>query len=150
GYDPDRERFATLGGQLANYFTTDSKRGVFREANRLYQEMRKGGKLPGLSPFFPEVPSGKWACGPGKVSVGSSYGARQLVYVRSKKQFFYGGAGGTAFLDLEKRTRVAVKPKGTPPTGIDHCAAYDPKRDCIYYFTSSRKKAEDNFFIYDI
>jgi hypothetical protein len=45
---------------------------------------------------------------------------------------------------------VTVKPKGTPPTGIDHCAAYDPTRDCIYYYTSSGEKAEDNFFSYDI
>ena len=45
---------------------------------------------------------------------------------------------------------VAVKPKGTLPTGIDHCAAYDPTRDHIYYYTTTGKKAEDNFFVYDV
>ncbi len=150
GYDPDRKQFATLGGQFANYFTTDDRRGVFREANRLYQEMRKGKKLPGLSPFFYDVASGKWKCEPVTVSLGSTYGARQLVYVGSKKQFFCGGTDGAWFLDREKRTWVAVKPKGTPPSGIDHCACYDPRRDCIYYYTSTGKRAEDNFFLYDI
>ncbi len=150
GYDPDRKQFATLGGQFANYFTTDDERGVFREANRLFQGLRKGKKLPGLSPFFYDVTTGKFECHAVEPGLRSTYGERQLVYVRSKKQFFYGGVGGAWFLDLEKGAWVAARPKGTPPAGIDHCATYDPKRDRIYYFTSTGKRAEDNFFVYDV
>jgi hypothetical protein len=149
-YDPDRKKFAALGGQFANYFTTDGERGVFREANKLFQEASKGKKVPGHSPFYYDVATGKWECHPVEGAVGSSYGERMLVYIRSKKQFLYLGAKEPRYLDGEKRTWVAVKPTGTLPTGIDHCAAYDPTRDCIYYYTTGTKKAEHNFFVYDV
>lgn len=149
GYDPEQKKFVFHGGQFGNYFTT-GKGGVFEEASRLFQEQRKDKKHPSLSPFFYDVASGKFECFPVELAPkGQPYGANQLVYVQSKKQFMYGGADGVWFLDTAKKTWVAASPKGTPPTGIDHCASYDAKRDRVYYYYNS-KKAEDNFAIYDI
>jgi hypothetical protein len=150
GYDPDKKQFATFGGQFANYFTT-GKGGVFEEANRLLQEQRKGRKVPDPSPFFYDAASGKFDCFPVELAPkGQPYGANQLEYITSKKQFLYGGADGMWYLDRDRRTWVAVKPGGTPPTGIDHCSSYDSKRDRIYYYQRDGKKAEDNFLIYDV
>lgn len=151
GYDPDRKKFTFFGSQFGNYFTT-GKGGVFEEANRLFQERRQGKKVPNYSPFFYDVPSGKFECFP--VAAGpkgsGNFGADNLVYVRSKKQFFFGGSHGVWFLDVDKRTWTDARPKGTPPTGIDHCAAYDAKRDRIYYYQRDGKTAADNFLIYDV
>lgn len=150
GYDPERRKFMTFGGQFGNYFTT-GKGGVFEEANRLFQEQRKDRKLPHLSPFFYDVATGRFGCFPvDRVPGGQPYGANVLAYVRSKKQFFYGGSDGVWYLDVAKRTWVNAEPKGTPPAGIDHCAAYDPKRDRIYYHQRDGKTADDNFLIFDV
>ena len=150
GYDPDQRKFAFFGSQFGNYFTT-GERGVFEEANKLFQEQRKDKKSPELSPFFYDVASGQFECFPVDLAPkGQPYGANMLVYIRSKKQFFYGGVDGVWFLDSEKRTWRAAHPEGAPPEGIDHCAAYDAKRDRIYFHGQSGKKAEDNFSIYDL
>src|SRR5262245_704373 len=94
GYDPEQKKFATFGGQFANYFTTGQK-GVFEEASRLFQEQRKDKKFPSHSPFFYDVAAGKFECFPVELAPkGQPYGANQLVYVRSKKQFLYVGADG--------------------------------------------------------
>jgi hypothetical protein len=149
GYDPDLRKFAFFGDQFGNYFTT-GKRGVFEEANRLFQEQRKGKEFPKLSPFFYDVATGQFECFPvERVPGGQPYGANVLVYVRSKKQFFYGGSDGVWYLDRAKRTWVSAEPKGSPPVGIDHCASYDAKRDRIYYHCKG-KTAEDSFLIYDV
>jgi hypothetical protein len=150
GYDPDFRRFVTFGGQFANYFTTGDG-GVFAEANKLFQEQRKGKLLPELSPFSYDAASGRWECFPVKdAPQGQPYGANLLVYVASRKQFCYGGSDGVWYLDRDKRTWIDAKPAGTPPTGIDHCAAYDPQRDCIYHYMHDAKSAADNFFVYDV
>jgi hypothetical protein len=150
GYEPEQKKFMFFGSQLGNYFTT-GKGGVFEEANKLFQEQRKDKKFPKHSPFFYDVASGKFECFPVETAAGDQpYGANILAYVASKKQFFYGGSGGVWFLDLAKRTWVAANPKGTPPTGIDHCGAYDAKRDRIYYYCRDGKTAPDNFFVYDV
>lgn len=151
GYDPGRKKFVTHGGQFANYFTT-GKNGVFAEANQLFQELRKEKKSAKLSPFFHDVASGKWECFPVETTpaAGQPYGGSQLVYVPSKKQFWWGGTSGAWFLDPDQPTWVDAKPKGTLPSGIDHCAAYDAKRDRIYYSMRDGKQPEDNFLIYDI
>jgi hypothetical protein len=150
GYDPERRKFLTFGSQFGNYFTT-GKGGVFEEANQLFQEQRKGKKLPSLSPFFYDVATGKFECYPVETApVGQPYGANVLAYVSSKKQFFYGGNDGVWYLDQEKRTWVPAKPKGVPPTGIDHCAAYDAQRDRIYYYCRDGKQPANNFLSYDV
>ena len=151
GYDPDRKKFAFFGGQFGNYFTT-GQGGVFEEANRLFQDRRKDKKLPQLSPFFYDVASGKFECYRVEVAPkgGGGFGADVLVYLGGKQQFFFGGADGVWFLDPEERTWADAKPKGTPPAGIDHCAAYDPGRHCIYYQQRDGKTAEENFLVYDI
>lgn len=146
-YDPDKKQFATFGGQFENYFTTGDG-GVFEEANKLLQEQRKAMKTPDLSPFFYDVPSGRFQCFPvNKSPKGQPYGANILVYVASKKQFFYGGSDGVWYLDESRRKWQAAEPQGKPPEGIDHVAAYDPHRDRVYYY---QKTAGDNFLIYDI
>ena len=150
GYDPDKREFVTFGGQFENYFTT-GEGGVFAEANKLFQEQRQGKELPELSPFYYDVDHGIWDCFAVKdAPKGQPYGANILVYVASRKQFCYGGSDGVWFLDREKRTWIDAKPQGTPPTGIDHCAAYDPRRDCVYHFMHDAKSASDNFFVYDM
>jgi hypothetical protein len=150
GYEPDHKKFMFFGSQFGNYFTT-GKGGVFEEANRLFQEQRKDKKTPSLSPFFYDVASGKFEVYPVDLAPrGQGYGANVLVYVGSKKQFFYGGTDGVWFFDWAKRTWVDAKPKGTSPVGIDHCAAYDVKRDRIYYHCRDTKKLEDNFLVYDV
>ncbi len=150
GYDPDRRKFVTFGSQFGNYFTT-GKGAVFEEPNNLFQELRKDRKFPALSPFFYDVASGRFECFPVESAPkGQPYGANLLVYVGSKKQFFYGGADGVWFLDADKGTWVDAKPKGTPPSGIDRCAAYDPKRDRIYHHGKGDKAGEDSFFVYDV
>jgi hypothetical protein len=150
GYDPELRKFVTFGGQFANYFTT-GEGAVFEQANKLFQEQRKGKELPELSPFYYDVASGRWECLAVKdAPKGQPYGANILVYVASRKQFCYGGSDGVWFLDRDKRTWLDAKPEGTPPEGIDHCADYDPRRDRIYHFTQNGKTAGDNFFIYDI
>src|SRR4029079_6232366 len=94
GYDPERKQFLTFGSQFGNYFTT-GKGGVFEEANKLYQELRGGKKYPAHSPFFYDTRSGKWDAFAGEgAPKGQPYGANLLVYVTSKKQFFYGGSDG--------------------------------------------------------
>jgi len=80
---------------------------------------------------------------------GKPYGANILIYVRSRKQLFYGGPDGVWFLDPTKRTWIDAKPHGAPPAGIDHCGAYDSKRDRIYYHYQDRKVA-DTFAVYDV
>jgi hypothetical protein len=150
GYDPDGRKFVTFGSQLGNYFTT-GERGVFEEANRLFQEQRKGKKLPDLSPFYYDVASGRFECFPVEnAPKGQPYGANLLAYVQSKKQFCYGGSDGVSFLDSAKRAWRDAKPEGKSPEGIDHCAAYDSKRDRIYHYTSTGKQQGDNFFVYDV
>jgi hypothetical protein len=150
GYDPDRKKFAFFGGQFANYFTT-GKGGVFEEANRLYQEARKDKKFPSLSPFFYDTATGRIECfAVENAPKGQPYGANLLVYVGSKKRFFYGGSDGVWFLDAEKKTWVDAKPKGTPPSGIDRCAAYDAKRDRIYHHGRGSKDNPDGFLVYDV
>jgi hypothetical protein len=150
GYDPDRRKFAFFGSQFGNYFTT-GKGGVFEEANRLFQEQRKDKKFPSLSPFFYDTASGRIECFPVDLAPGGRpYGANLLVYVGSKKQFFYGGSDGVWFLDAAKRTWADARPGGTPPTGIDRCAAYDAKRDRIYHHGKGDKAAGDNFLVYDV
>jgi len=124
---------------------------VFEEANRLFQDQYEGKDYEPLSPFFYDVSSGKFSCFPVENAPrGQPYGANVLVYVNSRKQFFYGGSDGVWYLDIEKRKWHSVEPKGKPPEGIDHCAAYDPKRDCIYYYCRDAKSANENFFIYDV
>lgn len=150
GYDPDLRKFAFFGSQFGNYFTT-GKGAVFEEASRLFQEQRRDKKLRELSPFFYATVSGKFDCFPVDLAPkGRPYGANMLAYVTSKKQCYFGGADGVWFLDYAKRTWVPANPKGVPPTGIDHCVAYDAKRDRIYQHCQGGKKAEDNFLIYDI
>lgn len=150
GYDPEQRKFVTFGSQFGNYFTTGEK-GVFAEANNLFQEQRKGKQLPELSPFYYDVATGRWECFPvDNAPKGQPYGANQLIYVASRKQFCYGGSDGVWFLDREKRTWLDAKPEGAPPEGIDHCAAYDPRRDRIYHYTQNGKSVGDNFFVYDI
>src|SRR5688500_17557939 len=112
GYDPDERKFVSFGSQFGNYFTT-GKGGVFEEANRLFEEQRKNKKLPELSPFYYDVATGRFECFPVDVAPqGKPYGANQLVYVRSRKQFFYGGSDGVWYLDRAKRTWVDAKPEG--------------------------------------
>ena len=151
GYDPDRKKLAFFGTQFGNYFTT-GKGAVFEEANRLFQERRKEKKAANYSPFFYDVASGKFACFP--VDAGprgeGNFGADVLVYVGSKKRFAFAGSHGVWFLDMDKRAWADAKPKGTPPTGIDHCAAYDSTRDRIYYHQREGKTPGDNFLIYDV
>ncbi len=150
GYDPGRHKLAFFGSQFGNYFTT-GKGGVFEEANRLFQDQRKDRKFSSLSPFFYDVESGKLECFPVEgAPKGQPYGANLLVYVGSRKQFFYGGSDGVWFLDPEKRTWVDAKPKGTPPTGIDRCAAYDGKRDRIYHHGHGEREAGNSFLVYDV
>ncbi len=150
GYDPDRRRFAFFGSQFGNYFTT-GKGGVFEEANKLFEEARKGKKFPSTSPFFYDAASGKIEYFPvANAPKGKPYGANLLVYVGSKKQFFYGGSDGVWFLDPEKRTWADAKPKGEPPSGIDRCAAYDATRDRIYHHGKGDKAAENDFLVYDV
>jgi hypothetical protein len=149
GYDPDRRKFVTFGHQFGNYFTT-GKGGVFEEANKLYQELRKDKKFPEHSPFFYDTQTGKFeAFAVEKAPRGRPYGANLLVYVTSKKQFLYGGGDGVWYLDPEKKTWTDAKPKGDPPTGIDRCAAYDPKRDRIYHHGRA-DKGGDGFLVYDV
>jgi hypothetical protein len=157
GYEPERKKFTFFGSQFGNYFTT-GERGVFHEANKLFQEQRErqsqaqGKKLPDLSPFFYDVASGKFECFPVEHAPpgGGGFGRNMLVYVPTKKQFLFGGTDGVWFLDMEKRAWIDADPEGTAPTGIDHCAAYDSKRDRIYYQHRDDKTASDNFFIYDV
>jgi hypothetical protein len=150
GYEPEQRKFTFFGSQFGNYFTTGEK-GVFAEANRLFEEQRKGKDLPELSPFFYDVASGRFECFPvTNAPQGQPYGANNLVYVSSRKQFFYGGSDGVWYLDIGKRTWINARPEGTPPQGIDHCANYDAKRDRIYYYTRDGKTANDNFYVYDV
>jgi hypothetical protein len=150
GYDPERKKFAFFGGQFANYFTT-GKGGTFEEANKLYQELRKDKKFPAHSPFFYDTATGRFECfAVENAPRGQPYGANLLVYVTSKKQFFYGGSDGVWFLDHEKRKWTDAKPKGTPPSGIDRCAAYDAKRDRIYHHGKGSKDNPDGFLVYDV
>ena len=150
GYDPDRRKFATLGGQFGNYFTT-GQGGVFEEAHRLYREARRGKTFPDPSPFFYDVATGRFECSAvANAPKGQPYGANLLVYVGSRKQFFYGGSDGVWFFDAAKRTWVDARPKGTPPTGIDRCAAYDPKRDRIYHHGKGGRAGGDEFLVYDV
>lgn len=149
GYDPDRRKFAFFGSQFGNYFTT-GKGAVFEEANRLYEEQRKGKTFPSLSPFFYDTATGTIDCFPApNAPKGRPYGANILVYVGSKKQFFYGGSDGVWFLDPDKRAWTDAKPKGEPPTGIDRCAAYDPKRDRVYHHGKG-EAGGDSFLVYDV
>jgi hypothetical protein len=150
GYDPDERKFVHFGSQFGNYFTT-GKGGVFEEANRLFEAQRQDKKLPDLSPFQYDVTSGRFECFPVKQSPkGHPYGANVLVYVQSRKQFFYGGTDGVWYLDRAKQTWVDARPAGTSPRGIDHCASYDAQRDLIYYYSREAKTANDNFFVYDV
>lgn len=150
GYDPERRKFAYFGSQFGNYFTTGEK-GVFAEAHRLYQAQRKDKTFPTHSPFFYDTTSGKIECfAVDRAPKGQPYGANLLVYVGSKKQFFYGGSDGVWFLDFPKRTWVDARPQGTPPSGIDRCAAYDSKRDRIYHHGHGDKPGKDSFLIYDV
>jgi hypothetical protein len=150
GYDPDERKFITFGSQFGNYFTT-GEGGVFAEAYKLYEKQRKGREFPQLSPFQYDVDSGRFECFPVKNAPGGQpYGANVLAWVGSKRQFFYGGTDGVWLLEKTKAAWQAVQTQGTPPAGIDHCAAYDPKRDRIYYHCREGKTASENFFIYDI
>ncbi len=151
GYDPDRRKFAFFGGQFGNYFTT-GKGGAFEDANRLFQEQRKGKKVAKQSPFFYDIASGKFECFPvdGAPRGGGGFGVETLLYVGGKKQFFFGGVDGVWFLDTAKRTWATVEPKGAPPTGYDNCAAYDSRRDRVYYYKRDGKTPEDNFMVYDV
>ena len=150
GYDPDRKQLAIYAGQFENYFTT-GEGGVFAEAYRLFDAQRKATKRPDLSPFFYDAAGGTFECFPvAGAPRGTPYGADMLRYVTSRKQFYYGGTDGLWFLDREKRAWTAAEPKGDPPTGIDQCAAYDPKRDRIYHYCRDGKTAGDNFVVYDV
>jgi len=150
-YDPHQQQLAIVAGQFDNYFTTGPG-GVFAEAYRLYQQQRAGKDLPGLSPFFYDARQGRWRCTIVQATPrgGEPYGGSQLVYVHGKRQFFWGGTSGAWFFDLANGTWVDARPTGTLPTGIDHCACYDSRRDRIYYYTNSASAAHENFFIYDI
>jgi hypothetical protein len=150
GYDPERKKFLTFGSQFGNYFTT-GKGGVFEEANKLYQELRGDKKYPAHSPFFYDTRSGRWeAFAVEGAPKGQPYGANLLVYVTSKKQFFYGGSDGVWFFDHDRKKWTDAKPKGTPPSGIDRCAAYDAKRDRIYHHGKGTKENPDGFLVYDV
>ena len=151
GYDPERKKFVFFGDQFGNYFTTGEK-GVFAEANRLFQGLREGKKYPNHGPFFYDVPSGKFECFPVAAGPkgGGNFGSDALVYVSSKKQFLWGGTNGVWYLDVDKKSWTDAKPKGTPPVGNDHCAAYDLSRDRIYCHQHLGKTAEDNFLTYDV
>ncbi len=151
GYDPAHKKFAMLARQFDNYFATgDPTR--FREANQLYLEQIKAKKKPQYSPFFYDVASGKFESLAVEKGVGGRpWGGQMLVYVPSKKQFWYGGGGEVAwYFDRGKRTWTTVKTKGKAPTGIDHCVAYDTKRDRIYNYCDDAREAKDNFFAYDV
>jgi hypothetical protein len=150
GYDPGRRKFAFFGEQFGNYFTT-GKGAVFEEANALYKRLRGDRKYPDHSPFFYDVATGHFECFAVKnAPKGRPYGANLLVYVASKKQFFYGGSDGVWFLDSDKREWTDAKPKGAPPSGIDRCAAYDGKRDRIYHHGKGEKGGGDEFLVYDV
>ena len=134
----------------ANYFTT-GKGGVFEEANRLFEEERKGKKFPGLSPFFYDAATGKFECfAVQSAPKGQPYGANVLAYVASKKQFFYGGTDGVWFLDPEKRAWVDAKPKGS--TAGRHRPLRRLRRQARPHLLppAQRQAAEDNFLIYDV
>lgn len=148
GYDPAGKKFLTFGEQFGNYFTT-GERGVFREANRLFQEQRRGRAKP-LSPFFYDVATGRWEVHPVTARAGGQpYGANVMTYVTSRKQFWFGGSDGAWLLDQENWKWVDLKPQGNPPTGIDHCVAYDPRRDRAYYHARAEGSGS-GFFIYDM
>src|SRR5262249_11322960 len=121
------------------------------EANQRFQEQRQGKRFPSLSPFLYDTATGRVEYFPvGVAPKGQPYGANLLVYVGSRKQFFYGGSDGVWVLDRQKRTWVDARPKGTPPTGIDRCAAYDSKRDRIYHHGKGGRAAGDEFLVYDV
>src|SRR5262249_45199873 len=63
GYEPNEKKFVFFGSQFGNYFTT-GKKGVFEEANQLFQELRKGKKAVSYSPFSYDVATGKFECFP--------------------------------------------------------------------------------------
>jgi hypothetical protein len=150
GYDPDRRKFAFFGSQFGNYFTT-GKGGVFEEAHALFQQLRQGKKFREHAPFFYDIESGRMECFPVDLAPrGRPYGANLLVYVSSKKQFFYGGGDGVWFLDPDRRTWIDARPKGEPPSGIDRCAAYDARRDRIYHHGKGGEGPADRFLIYDV
>lgn len=151
GYDPARKKFLTFGGQFENYFTW-GKGAVFHEPYKLFQEQRVGKKYPKYSPFLYDAATGRFECSPVPVAPEGrgTFGGDVLAYVSSRKQFFYGGTRGVWYFDVGTRTWTDAKPKGTSPTGIDHCATYDSKRDRVYYYQADGKTMEDNFFVYDV
>ena len=148
-YEPGAKRLMFFGRQFGNYFTT-GEGGVFAEANQLFQERRRGKDTP-LSPFFYNAATGRFECFPVIFEPkGQPYGANVLAYIRSRRQFFYGGSDTVWYFDATQHTWTDAKPTGTPPTGIDHCAAYDAKRDRVYYLQRDGKSPEDNFLIFDV
>lgn len=102
-YDPQQKQLAIMARQFDNYFTL-APGGVFADAYRLCTAPRQGKSFPDQSPFFYDAIRGRWQCHTvaNLPSGGEPYGCSQLVYIGSKRQFFWGRTCGAWYLDLAR------------------------------------------------
>jgi hypothetical protein len=144
-YDPDQHKFAYIMGQQFGCYFANGKGGVFEEANSLYWELRKGKEKP-LTPFSYNTITGKFECNIATAPLPSSMRGlfNNLVYVPSRKKYFYGGGDGVYYLDPVKNAWTNANPKGPTPQKYDNGACYDNKRNRIWY------GCENTLFFYDI
>ena len=130
-YDTASHKFSFVAGNgLGRYYLGGEK--LLDEGLKLLDEQRAGKPSSAMSPWFYDVATGRfehYAITAGPPDVG---GFANFEYVTSKKQYFYGGAGGVAFYDPTARTWTPVKDQGPRPSGYDHGGCYDKKRDRVY------------------
>jgi hypothetical protein len=152
-YDSDRKKFAFMnwngnGNQISRYFLGGEKQ--MDEGLKLLDEQMKGKKKAIFSPWYYDVPSGRFERTPTGNSTTVNAGAfPQLHYLASRKQFFAVGSDTVAIFDPARSLWTDAKPKGPSPKGYDGCGCYDSKRNRIYRNDGDDSKGE-GLMAYDI
>jgi hypothetical protein len=174
-YDPDQKKyimtFSRNGIGLCQHMPIFGKEW-YPELKKLLEEQKKAVKdRVASTPLFYDTMSGKFERFPadGPRPPQGSQGAGTAFYLPSKKLLWQhggvafvppGGVTGTnetIFYNTATRTWSNARPTGTPPTGIDHGACYDSKRDRIYLwggghgvYRAPRKPGEGMLYVYDV
>ncbi len=131
-YDPDRRKFAFLGGDgLSEYYLGGVN--AMREGLDLLKAQRVARKRAAFSPWFYDAATGRFERAVAAGSPGAATGAfPQLHYLPSEKRFALVGTDSVAFYDPAANRWDEARPKGAVPTGYDRAGCYDSKRHRVY------------------
>ena len=150
-YDTSSRKFGFVAGNgLGRYYLGNE--ALMDEGLKLLDAQRVGKPVPPMSPWFYDTVAGRFERYPVSTPTPAVGGYANFQYVKSRKQYFYGGSQGVAYFDPVTRKWTTANDTGPRPVGYDHGGAHDEKRDRIYMGVGypGDPDQKGSFYIYDL